>query len=79
VIGAKVLGSRGVRLTIGNDPETAAAIQALGATHVNTPVDDIVVDEKNRVVSTPAYMLGPTISPVGRGIEKLVDKVLQMA
>jgi enhancing lycopene biosynthesis protein 2 len=79
VIGAKVLGSRGVRLTIGNDPETAAAIQSLGATHVNAPVDEIVVDEKNRVVSTPAYMLGPTISPVGKGIEKLVDKVLQMA
>jgi len=79
VIGAKVLGSRGVRLTIGNDPDTAAAIQALGAVHVNAPVDEIVVDEKNRVVSTPAYMLGPTISPVGKGIEKLVDKVLQMA
>lgn len=79
VIGAKVLGSRGVRLTVGNDPETAAAIQSLGATHVNAPVDEIVVDEKNRVVSTPAYMLGPTIAPVGKGIEKLVDKVLQMA
>jgi enhancing lycopene biosynthesis protein 2 len=79
VIAAKVLGSRKVKLTIGNDPATAAALGALGASHVDSPVDQIVVDEKNKVVSTPAYMLGPSIAPVAAGIEKLVAAVLEMA
>jgi enhancing lycopene biosynthesis protein 2 len=79
VIAAKVLGSRKVKLTIGNDPATAAALNALGAVHVDTPVDQIVVDEKNKVVSTPAYMLGPSIAPVSKGIEKLVSAVMEMA
>src|SRR5512137_3047457 len=79
VIAAKVLGSRKVKLTIGNDPETAAALNALGAIHVDSPVDQVVVDEKNKVVSTPAYMLGPSIAPVSAGIEKLVAAILEMA
>ena len=79
VIAAKVLGSKKVKLTIGNDPATAAAVNALGAVHVDALVDQIVVDEKNKVVSTPAYMLGPSIAPVSAGIEKLVAAVLEMA
>ena len=79
VIAAKVLGSKKVKLTIGNDPATAAALNALGAVHVDALVDQIVVDEKNKVVSTPAYMLGPSIAPVSSGIEKLVAAVLEMA
>ncbi|MBS1110468.1 MAG: ThiJ/PfpI, partial [Anaeromyxobacteraceae bacterium] len=75
VIAAKVLGAKKVKLTIGNDPATAAVVNALGAIHVDTPVDQIVVDEKNKVVSTPAYMLGPTIAPVAAGIERLVGAV----
>jgi enhancing lycopene biosynthesis protein 2 len=79
VIAAKVLGDRKPRITIGNDPDTAAAINALGAIHVDRAVDQIEVDEKNKVVSTPAYMLGPSIGPVSTGIEKLVSAVLEMA
>jgi enhancing lycopene biosynthesis protein 2 len=41
-------------------------------------VDDIVVDMDNKVVSTPAYMLGPGVADVKKGIFKLVDRVLQM-
>ena len=76
-IGAK--SGEGVTLTIGTDKDTAAALETIGAKHVDTPVNDIVVDEKNKVVSTPAYMLGPRISDVATGIEKLVDQVLKMA
>ncbi len=79
VIAAKVLGARKVKLTIGNDPATAAALSALGAIHVDAPVEQIVVDEKNKVVSTAAYMLGPSIAPVAAGIERLVGAVLEMA
>ena len=79
VIGAKVLGELKPRPTIGNDADTAAAMNAFGAQHVECPVDQIVVDQENRIVSTPAYMLGPSIAPVAAGIEKLVAAVLEMA
>lgn len=79
VIAAKVLGSFNPQLTIGNDPDTAEAIKKLGGKHVACTVDNIVVDAKNKVVTTPAYMLGPTISKVALGIEKLVNEVLKLA
>jgi enhancing lycopene biosynthesis protein 2 len=79
VIAARLFGEQHPRLTIGNDAETAKAIEAMGAVHVACKVEDIVVDETHRIVTTPAYMLGPTIAPVAAGIEKLVARVLSMA
>jgi enhancing lycopene biosynthesis protein 2 len=78
---ARALKGRGVqvKLTIGNDPGTAKALEAMGAKHVNCAVGDIVVDEQHKVVSTPAYMLGPSIKDVAVGIEKLVAKIVAMA
>jgi len=78
VIAAKVLGSFHPELTIGNDKATANALIKMGARHKVCMVDEIAVDEKNKIVSTPAYMLGPGISCVASGIEKLVLKVLEM-
>ena len=75
-IAAKVLGESKPKLTIGNDPDTAAALNSFGAEHVDCPVDEIVVDERLKIVSTPAYMLGPSIAPVAKGIDKLVDQVV---
>ncbi len=66
-------------LTIGTDAATAGAIRAMGAENQPAAVSEIVVDEANRIVSTPAYMLGPKISNVAQGIEALVKKVLEMA
>lgn len=79
VLAAKVLGAQHPKLTIGDDPETAAALEALGAEHVVAKVDEIVVDERLKIVSTPAYMLGPSIYPVSKGIAKLVAKVVELA
>jgi enhancing lycopene biosynthesis protein 2 len=42
-------------------------------------VDTIHYDEKNRIVSTPAYMLGSSIKDVAEGIEKLVAKIVELA
>ncbi len=79
VLAAKVLGAEKVRVTIGNDPETSAGIEAMGARHVDCKVDEVAVDELLKVVSSPAYMLGPSIAPVAAGIERLVAKVLDLA
>jgi enhancing lycopene biosynthesis protein 2 len=79
VIAARLFGSDGVKVTIGNDRETATAIESWGARHVDCRVEEIAVDERLKVVSTPAYMLGPWIAPVAAGIDKLVSAVLEMA
>lgn len=78
VIAAKVLGALHPELTIGNDKATIGALMEMGARHKICSVDEIVVDENNKIISTPAYMLGPSISCIASGIEKLVLKVLEM-
>jgi enhancing lycopene biosynthesis protein 2 len=78
VIAAKILGTEHIELTIGNDPQTAADIEAMGARHINCPVRDIVISEKRKVVSTPAYMEETTISEVARGIDKLVGEIISL-
>jgi enhancing lycopene biosynthesis protein 2 len=79
VIAAKVLGSFNPQLTIGNDKGTAEAIEKMGGKHIVSPVENAVVDQKNKIVTTPAYMLGPTISKVALGIEKGINEVLKLA
>jgi enhancing lycopene biosynthesis protein 2 len=79
VIAARVLGGFKPRLTIGNDKATAEAVEKMGGRHVDCAVDGVVVDRENRIVTTPAYMLGPTIFKVGLGIEKLVQEVLGLS
>lgn len=78
VIAARVLGSENITVTIGNDPQTASDIEAMGARHVNATVGEAVVSPGTKIVSTPAYMLGTNISDVATGINALVHKVLEL-
>lgn len=57
-LGARELGVRGARLTLGDGSgrDAVTAIQAWGASHVPTPVDQACVDETFRLVTAPAYM-----------------------
>ena len=64
------------KVTIGNDAGTAQAIEALGSRHQACPVQQAVVDDGRRVISTPAYMLGPGPKDVGAGIEAAITKLV---
>lgn len=66
------------KLTIGSDADTAAAITEMGGIHINCPVKEFVVDEERKIVSTPAYMLDVSIGEAATGIEKLVNKIIEM-
>ncbi len=66
-------------LTIGTDPGTASALQEMGAKHQNCQVREFHVDEKNKIVSTPAYMLAERVSEAADGIEKLIKKVIELS
>jgi enhancing lycopene biosynthesis protein 2 len=80
VILAKALGMNGSpRLTIGTEPETANNLETMGAEHISCPVDDVVVDAEQKIVTTPAYMLAQRIGEAAIGINKLVHEVLKLA
>ena len=74
---AKIYGP-GVTCTIGNDPDTTAAIEKMGAVHQDCEVSEIVEDPARKLVSTPAYMLAQSISEAASGINKMVDRVLEL-
>jgi len=76
---AKVLGASHPELTIGNDADTAGALEKLGARHVECPVTERVVDRERKLVTSPAYMLATRISAVDAGVEKTVDELLSLA
>lgn len=75
---AQTLGSKKVAVTIGTDAGTAQAIEASGARHVSCQVHEIAVDENLKVVTAPAYMLGPGVKDVAKGIEAAVQKLVTM-
>jgi enhancing lycopene biosynthesis protein 2 len=66
-------------MTIGNDKQTAAAMEKMGVRHLDCPCESFVVDEAHRIVTTPAYMLGTGPAMVFQGIQKLVEEILRLA
>jgi enhancing lycopene biosynthesis protein 2 len=76
---SKVLGDQKPKLTIGNDADVAGGLEKMGARHVQCPVSEFVVDEENKIISSPAYMLAGRISEAAEGIEKTVQALLKMA
>jgi enhancing lycopene biosynthesis protein 2 len=79
VVIAKLFGGEfSPEITIGTDPGTASALEKMGARHKQAKVDEIVVDDKNKIVTTPCYMLARSIKEVGAGVEKLVAKIVEM-
>ncbi|NQU67743.1 MAG: isoprenoid biosynthesis glyoxalase ElbB [Candidatus Marinimicrobia bacterium] len=70
--------TEGAKLTIGNDKGTAEQMEKLGIIHTDCAVQSFVTDEKYKIVSTPAYMLGTRISDVAKGVNRLVEKVLSL-
>ncbi|XP_003463997.1 glutamine amidotransferase-like class 1 domain-containing protein 3, mitochondrial isoform X1 [Cavia porcellus] len=85
VLAAKVL--RGVEVTVGHEQEeggkwpyagTAEAIKALGAKHCVKGVTEAHVDQKNKVVTTPAFMCDTALHHIHDGIGVMVRSVLEL-
>ncbi|MGH8436376.1 MAG: isoprenoid biosynthesis glyoxalase ElbB [Pseudomonas sp.] len=76
-LAAKIYGP-GVSCTIGNDADTAETLNAMGAQHAECLVGEIVEDTQFKLVSTPAYMLAQSIGEAASGINKLVDRILEL-
>ncbi len=76
VILAKILDK--VLITIGQDPATTSAIESMGAEHKTTLQGEVVVDTKQRIVTTPCYMLDSRVDQIGDGVDRLVQEVLKL-
>lgn len=80
VIGAALFGkSHQAKVTVGAAGQASEAVTAMGGRHEVCPVDQFIVDEKNRIITTPAYMYNASISQVFGGIGKMVARLLEMA
>lgn len=75
---ARIYGA-GIECTIGTDEGTAQALTRMGAKHVDCSVEEIVEDKAHKLVTTPAYMLAQSIAEAASGINKAVDRVLELA
>lgn len=76
---AQVFG-QGVICTLGRDDDpAAAAVRDMGVEHQACEVSEIIEDATHKLVTTPAYMLAQSISEAASGINKLVDRVLELA
>jgi len=75
---AAAIGDLAPELTIGNDTNVANAIETMGGKHFECLVDGFHIDKKNKIISTPAYMLGKRISQVHSGIEQTVEALINM-
>lgn len=65
----------GATLTIGNDADTATALESLGSTHCACASTEVAVDDVRKIVSTPAYMLQEGPAAVAQGIERAIAQL----
>ncbi|CAA7616208.1 isoprenoid biosynthesis protein with amidotransferase-like domain [Candidatus Terasakiella magnetica] len=72
---AKIFGD-GIKVTIGDDPGTALAIDKMGAHHHNAGHGQVVVDARYKVVTSPCYMLDSSINQIAEGAENTVRALL---
>ena len=75
---AAAICGEGTQCTIGDDAETAAAIEAMGGQHQACPVSEARVDSERKMVTTPAYMLAGSVSEAYGGISECVREVLAL-
>lgn len=85
VLAAKVFP--GCEVTVGNDKDekspdvsgTAEAITQLGCRHVGKNVNETHVDQKNKLVTTGAFMCNAPLHEIFDGIGEMVKDVLKLA
>lgn len=67
-------------VTIGDDAGASQAIEAMGGKHeAHGNTSEATFDETNRIATCPAYMLDQGVANVAAGIEKVVNKVVELA
>jgi enhancing lycopene biosynthesis protein 2 len=68
---------KGCKITLGAVNDASKAVEKNGAKHVVTNHGETVVDEKYKLVSTPAYMLDANIEQIAESADNLVKELLK--
>ncbi len=68
----------GIDVTIGKDAGTASDIEKLGAIHIETGPGEIVVDNSNRIVTNPCYMIDSDISDIYNGADNVIKAIIEL-
>ena len=76
VLITKILG--GGEVTIGSDPGTLSDIKAMGGDHKITANGEVIVDKKNKIVTSPCYMLDADITDIAAGADKTVKALIEL-
>lgn len=76
VVIAKLLP--GTTVTIGLDKATADSIKILGGIHQSAENTEVVIDNTNKIVTTPCYMLDSSVYQVAQGIENLMTAMIEL-
>ena len=76
VLIARVLGN--ITVTIGQDTGTAESIEKLGAMHKNTDHGEVIIDEENKIITTPCYMLDANITQIAEGADAVVKAIYKL-
>lgn len=69
---------KGINITTGQDPASAGFIRNRGNKAVYTDHGEVIADEKNRIYTTPCYMLDASISQIFSGTSNLVSKMMEV-
>lgn len=75
---ARVLGAKGITVTIGKDKGVAEGIRKMGARHEDKEAAEVCIDQEHRIVTTPCYMLAKSIKEVAAGTENLVQAMIDL-
>lgn len=66
-----------VNLTIGADPGTAEAVEAMGGKHLKTGHGEVVKDARLKLFTTPCYMLDANILQIAEGADNIVAAMMK--
>ncbi|MAU93147.1 MAG: isoprenoid biosynthesis protein ElbB [Planctomycetes bacterium] len=65
-------------LTAGNCSETHTALRDMGVKTIDCEYSQVHIDARNKIVSTPAYMLAENIAQLSVSIDALVAEVMSL-
>jgi enhancing lycopene biosynthesis protein 2 len=69
----------GAEVTMGSDKKYDDEISKLGGKNQTTANKQVIVDTKNKIVSTPCYMNDARISDIADGADLLVNEIIKLA
>ena len=80
VLVAKALGASKPLLTVGDNNEVEACLESFGAKAIKCKGGECVVDHKNKIVTSPAYMYDKaSLLEVSSGIDKMVEALVKFS